>query len=759
MTTEIGRSAIRSDAVAKTTGAAVFGTDVALPGMLHGRLLRSPVPAGRIVELDLGRVGEAPGVHAVTCAADLPERRSGLVLMDAPLFAGEFVRFEGEPIAAVVAETREQADLALAKAVLRIDEIPAVTDLEEAVAPEAPLVHPEWESFGTPPGMDWPRSGNVVAESVADPDGVVEAFERAAHVVEDRFEAGRQYQAYMEPRMAVAEFDGQRFTIHVAHQFPYNIRDRVAAALGLSPSDIRVVGHHIGGGFGAKLDTGLESYAALLARQVGRPVRLANDRQEDLLTCQCRDNAVIRIRTAVAADGAMLARDVDVLMDSGAHATDIPFLASIPMHVFGSLYRVGPARIRTRAVYTNTAPTGAFRGVNGTHLYFALERHMDHIANELGIDRREYRLASLQSDGAELPTGQVLEDAGILSEAFEAVEQITPWAELGQGPNRGVGIAACMWLTNPMPGSATLKLNSDGTLGVLTAATENGSGAIATGVRQIAAAEFGLPAESVVVSMPDTDAAAFDAGSQGSRTTHIVGRAIQEAAVQVRDRILETAAVLLEAAVEDLELIDGTVGVVGAPTSRIPLADVAVAAQAAGGPITGSGSYTTPMPPVNPTCATGMLFPAFPTPTYHVHVAEVELDPVTGGIRVLRYLVAQEVGRAINPEAVRGQIQGGVAQGLGYALWENLRIVDGRYLQRTLETYGLPLSIDIPEVEIALLEHPDPAGPYGAKGVAEPPIIPVAAAIGNAVADALGTSVDEVPITAERVLEAIVRPT
>tara|TARA_B000000460_G_scaffold56020_1_gene37207 strand:- start:881 stop:1549 length:669 start_codon:yes stop_codon:yes gene_type:complete len=222
---------------------------------------------------------------------------------------------------------------------------------------------------------------------------------------------------------------------------------------------------------------------------------------------------------------------------------------------------------------------------------------------------------------------------------------------------------------------------------------------------------------------------------------------------------LETAAVLLEAAVEDLELIDGTVGVVGAPTSRIPLADVAVAAQAAGGPITGSGSYTTPMPPVNPTCATGMLFPAFPTPTYHVHVAEVELDPVTGGIRVLRYLVAQEVGRAINPEAVRGQIQGGVAQGLGYALWENLRIVDGRYLQRTLETYGLPLSIDIPEVEIALLEHPDPAGPYGAKGVAEPPIIPVAAAIGNAVADALGTSVDEVPITAERVLEAIVRPT
>lgn len=755
MTTEIGQSSIRSDAVAKATGAAVFGTDFILPGMLHGRLLRSPVPAGRITRLDLSRVAEAPGVHGVACSIDVPERRSGLVLMDAPLFAGEFVRFEGEPIAAIVAETRELADRALSLAVLEIDKLPAVTDPESALETGAPLVHPDWESFTPLPGMDWPRSGNIVSESIADPDGVDEAFQSATYIVEDRFEAGRQYQAYMEPRMAVAEFDGQRLTIHVAHQFPYNVRDRVAVALNLSPSEIRVVGHHIGGGFGAKLDTGLEPYAALLARQVGRPVRLANDRSEDLLTCQCRDNAVIRIRTAVAADGAMLARDVDVLMDSGAHATDIPFLISIPVHVFGSLYRVGPVRIVARAVYTNTAPTGAFRGVNGTHLYFALERHMDHIANKLGVDRREYRLASLQSDGVKLPTGQVLEDAGILAEAFDAAENMAPWAELGRGPNRGVGVAACMWLTNPMPGSATLKLNSDGTLGVLTAATENGSGAIATGVRQIAAEEFGLSAEKVIVTMPDTDAAAFDAGSQGSRTTHIVGRAVREAAVEVRVRIIDTAATLLEAAPEDLELIDGTVGVVGAPKSRVSLAEVAVAAQTAGEAITGSGSYTTPMPSVNPTCASGLLFPAFPTPTYHVHVAEVEVDPVTGRIRVLRYLVAQEVGRAINPEAVRGQIQGGVVQGLGYALWETLQIDGGRYLQRTLETYGLPLSIDVPEVEITLLEHPDPAGPYGAKGVAEPPVIPVAAAIGNAVADALGTTVDRVPITAERVLEAI----
>ena len=206
--------------------------------------------AGRIISLDLSKVVEFPGVHGVLTAADTPNQRSGLVLMDAPLFASEFVRFEGEPIAAVVADTRVIANQALALASLEIEEIPSVGSVEEAIAPNAPLVHPDWESFATPPGLEWPRSGNIVAETSSDPEGVDEAFAGATTVVEDQFETGRQYQTYMEPRMAVAEFDGQRFTIHVAHQFPYNVRDRVAAAIGVNPSEIRVVGHHIGGGFG-----------------------------------------------------------------------------------------------------------------------------------------------------------------------------------------------------------------------------------------------------------------------------------------------------------------------------------------------------------------------------------------------------------------------------------------------------------------------------------------------------------------------------
>ncbi|MCH7670040.1 MAG: molybdopterin-dependent oxidoreductase [Acidobacteria bacterium] len=408
-----------------------------------------------------------------------------------------------------------------------------------------------------------------------------------------------------------------------------------------------------------------------------------------------------------------------------------------------------------RSVYTNTAPTGAFRGVSGPHLVFALERHMDHIALELGMDRREFRLGALAHDGDAMLNGQVLEDASILAEAFAAVEDRAPWAELSKGPNRGVGIAATVWLTNPMPGQATVKLNEDGTLGVVTAATDNGSGAVTMGLRQIAAEGLGLFADQVVVSMPDTDVAAYDAGSQGSRTTHVVGRAVFNATAAVRRSVEKTAASMLEAAQEDIVVESGFVQVRGVPSSRISLAEVATTAMFTDGPIAASASYVTPPPTSDPTCATGMLFSAWPIPTYHVHVAEVEVDPVTGKVAVLRYVVAQEVGGIINPDGVEGQIQGAVAQGIGHALWERLDIDAGRYMQRSLETYGLPLAVDMPDVEMVLLEHASAAGPYGVKGVAEPPIVPVAAAIANAVADALGQPIDELPITPEAVLDAL----
>jgi CO/xanthine dehydrogenase Mo-binding subunit len=753
--TVVGTSTVRADARDKVTGAAVYGVDVLLPGMLTAAVLRSPVAAGRITHLDIEAMRRVPGVEAVLGASDVPATRHGLVIRDQPLLAATEVRFEGEPIAVVAATSQAAADAALAAARLEVQAIDPVVDLERAIEPGVRLVHETWADYQL--NVDeFPRGGNVAAELSSDPPGVDDAFARADVIVEDVFRAGRQYQAYLEPRGVVAEHDGDRYAVHVSHQFPFHVRDRMADVLGLPADRVRVVGHHIGGGFGAKLDLGLEPHVALLAEATGRPVKLVLTRPEDLLTCPSRENAIVRIRSAVARDGELLGRDVDVLLDAGAYAIDAPYLASLPLILMGAVYRVGPTRVRARSVYTNTTPTGAFRGVSGTYLVFALERHLDRVAGRLGMDRRELRLRNLMRDGDRLLTGQELADASILREAFDEVERVAPWQSTGRGASRGVGLAAAVWLTNPLPGSAEVRLEDDGTVAVITAATENGSGAVAMGVTQVVAEELGVDADSVRVSMPDTAVAGYDAGSQGSRTTHIVGRAARTAASEVRRRLLDVASELLEAAASDLEIVDGAVGVRGTPASRIPLEAVAAAAGRSGGPITAKGEYATPQPAYDPTCASGLLFPTFPTPTYHVHLAEVEVDPVTGGVTILRYVVAQEVGKAINPAGVIGQIQGGVTQGLGYALYEGLAIgPDGRYRQRTLESYRLPVAPDILNVEVVLLEHPDAAGPFGAKGVAEPPIVPVAAAVANAVADATGGDIDTLPISMEAVLDAL----
>jgi CO/xanthine dehydrogenase Mo-binding subunit len=756
--TIVGGPTTRTDARDKVTGDAIYGVDVEVPGALAAAVLRSPVAAGRIRHLDLGSVRRAPGVRGVIAATDVPSIRHGLVIRDQPLFASDVVRFEGEPLAMVSADTPAAAALALELAQLDIDPLPPVVDLEAAIAPETRLVHEragEYELTIDP----FPRYGNVAAELLADPPGVEEAFARADHVVEGVFRADRQYQAYLEPRAVVAEHHAGTYTIHISHQFPFHVRDRVAQALDVPTERVRVVGHHIGGGFGAKLDLGLEAHVALLAQVSGRPVKLVPTRPEDMLTCPTRENALVRVRTAVSSAGDLLARELDVLLDAGAYAGDAPFLASLPLVLAHGVYRVGPTRVRARAVYTNTTPTGAFRGVSGTYLVFALERHLDRIAHLIGLDRREVRLRNLMRDGDRLPNGQPLPDASILRQAFDAVEEVAPWPTGHRPPRRGVGIAATVWMTNPLPGTATVGLEDDGTILVTTAATENGSGAVSMGVTQIVAEEVGVQPWDVRVTMPDTASAGFDAGSQGSRTTHIVGRAARTAAAEVRRRVLDVASEIMEAARADLEVVDGMVGVRGAPSSRIPLAAVAAAARERGDPISAAGEYATPAPPYDPTCASGLLFPTFPTPTYHVHLAEVEVDDVTGVVRVLRYVVAQEVGRAINPAGVLGQVQGGVAQGLGYALWEGLSIAsDGRYRQRTLESYRLPVATDVPDVEVVLLEHPDPEGPFGAKGVAEPPVVPVAGAIANAIADATGGEIVALPITPEAVLDALRGP-
>ncbi len=761
----LGTSPDRSDADAKLRGQAIFGADLARTGMLWAALARSPVAAGRIRAIDPAPALRVDGVLEVLTSADVPDWRTGVIVSDTPLLAADYVAYEGEPVAVVVAESRAAAEAGSRAVAFDIEATEPVSTPEQALAPGARLVHPDWNRFAVAGGADIGRDGNVVAEVVHDPGDLDEAFAAADVVVEGTYRTPRQYQAHLEPKMALATYESGRYTIEVSHQYPFRLRDRVAQITGVAPSAVRVVGHHIGGGFGAKLDVSLEAFAALLARRFRRPVRMQHTALEERLVAPCRSNAIVAVRSAVRRDGTILATEVEIVSDSGAYANNGPALSSIPMFVFGSIYRVGTARIRTRNVYTNTAPTGAYRGVNGPWLVFANERHMDAIADALGRDRRDFRLASLARDGDLMRNGQRLEEVSILREAFDRVEGVASWrdavarssqsAEAVTDVLRGAGQAAAIWLTNPMPGHATVKLNEDGTATVITSATENGSGAVATGLRQIAAEALGLAANDVMVTMPDTDATGYDAGSQGSRTTHVVGRAIADAAADVRSQVLDRASQMLEAAPEDLVIADGVVTVAGVPAANLTLGAVAQAATWSDGPIAAGASYVTPTPAHDPMCATGMLITGWPTPTYHLHQAEVSVDTVTGRVTVDRYVVCQEVGRAIHPDAVAGQIQGGVAQGLGFALCERVDLDHGRYVQRTFKAHGLPLAEDVPKVEMIVMEHADPAGPYGAKGAAEPPIVPVAAAIANAVSDAIGVPMDTLPITPEAVLEAL----
>jgi CO/xanthine dehydrogenase Mo-binding subunit len=372
------------------------------------------------------------------------------------------------------------------------------------------------------------------------------------------------------------------------------------------------------------------------------------------------------------------------------------------------------------------------------------------------MDRRELRLKNVLTAGEAMTNGQVLEDAFHV-EAFASVEEIAPWpkARAADGKLRGVGIGALTWLTNPGAGGATVKVNEDGTAGVICGGAEIGSGALVTGIRQIVAEELGLGVEDVNVAGADTDIATFDGGAQGSRTMFSLGNAARSACEGVREQLFETAAGLLEAAPEDLELVDGHVGVVGSPSSRVPLAAVALTAVYSGGPISATGKHITPPVQFDAGCMAGALFTGFTTPLYNVHQAEVEVDPETGKVTILRYVVAQDVGRAINPQQIEGQIQGGVLQGVGYALYEDLRIQDGVVVDASLEHYRLPTAFEAPPLDIALLENPSPNGPYGAKGAAEPSIIPVAAVIANAVSDAIGRPIRRLPVTPFDVLEAL----
>jgi CO/xanthine dehydrogenase Mo-binding subunit len=753
----VGRSVVRLDAHDKVTGRFTYGTDVRMPGMLWGKVRRSDIPHGLIRRVDVRRAQALAGVRGILTGADVGDHRGSRLVRDEPVLAKDRVRYWGEPVAIVAADTPEIAEEAVRRIEVDYEPLPAVTGIEEALAPGAPLVHPDWASYWAAPLLR--RDGNIINHASVERGDLEAAFARADRVFEDRYQTQHVHQASLEGRVAVARVD-QDGNVHVvsSHQFPFGLRQDIADILGIPLGKVRVTASGLGGGFGAKLYAGPELFCVLLAARTGRPVRFAYSREEELVATSPRMAATVLLRTAVTADGRLLAREGTIYYDAGAYALSSPGTAAVGTLMLPGPYAWQALRIHGYAVYTNKANCGSYRAPGGPQAAFAGECQIDRIATELGIDPLELRRRNALRDGDLGPSGQVLKSVS-LRQTLDRAAATLGWdrpkaAPTRPGVRRGRGLACSWWTTTSGASSAFIKLNEDGSVVLTVGATEIGTGAVAAGVAQICAEEMGVGLEDVKIVSADTDATPYDFGAQGSRTAFQNGNAVIRAAADLKRQIFALAAERLGCPPEELQLRERRIWRRGAAEAALSLAEVARLGQARGG-LLGRGSYIAPPTPYDPTTVKGHTYPAFQSPSFHTHAAEVEVDLATGEVTVVRYVVAQDVGFALNPLYATGQLTGGAAQGIGYALFEELQYRDGRVLNPTLTDYKLPTAADLPEIETILVEEPSEEGPYGAKGVGEPAVVPPAAAIVNAIYDAVGVRIGSLPVTPEKVLRAL----
>jgi len=747
---------IRADGAAKATGQARYTADLAFPGLVHARLLLAGRAHARIRRLDTTRARAIPGVLAVLTSADVPARRYGSFdfVLDRTLFATEVVRFEGEVVAAVAALSPEIAAAAIEAIEVDYEDLPAVLDVEAALEPGSPLVHDAVASYAHDPNIE--PSGNLASRSTIVKGDAAAAMASAPVVVRERYVADMAHPVPIEPHSVTADWSGDRVTIWSSTQVPFYARTKTAEVLGIPEHRVRVVVSHLGGGFGGKCDFHFEAHVAALAKASRRPVRLVLSRREEFIAPDKTTHAmIVDVATGATEDGMILARTARIVLDSGAYASDTPVLGQIASMMVAGPYRIPDIDIEALTVYTNRTPSGSVRAPTGPQACWAVEQHNDVVAARVGLDPVEFRRRNLVRDGDEGPTRQKHEGDGAVQTLDLAVERARAGAPLG--PNEAIGVASGWWFSAPGPSGAFVRLESDGSGRIVTGAQENGTGAV-MGLAILAAEELGMRPEQFAITYQDTDAGPYDGGSSGSQTTFNNGRAVVEAAREVRRQLLELAAESLEASVEDLELSDGGVGVKGSPDRRVTIADLASTAHE-GALLLARGSGKPPEDPEHDAsmCVGRLGFESFASPTFFCHAARVTVDPATGIVRTTKVVAATDVGRVINVTGAIGQVTGGVVMSLGNATLEGTRYGDdGRQRNPTLLDYKLLTSADAPEIEAVFVENPaSNGGPRGSKGVGEPPIVPTAAAVANAIAAATGARVRRLPMTPERVWRAV----
>lgn len=744
----VGQSLPKIDSQNMATGRTLYTVDMKLPRMLYGKILRSPYPHALIKRIDTSRLKSLSGVKAVISCENVPRipynsaglPSYGIGRHDEYIFDKK-VRFNGDRVAAVAAIDKDTAEEAVSLINVEYELLDAVYSPEEALRPDAPEVQ-----TGTG------KNCIFIPHSIGD---IEKGFQEADEIFEDRYITQPVHTCCMEPTVFIADVDSSgKLTIYGTTQIPNHSRRILSKILGLPMSKIRIVKPPIGGGFGSRQNLHHEPVVALLALKTGLPVKIEYTREEEFFASTVRHPTIISFRTGVKRDGTLMGWFVKVIANSGAYTGHTPILVQTLLKK--NPYRVPNEKYEAYCVYTNLPNSGAFRGYGNPQISFARECHLDRIANELKIDPIEIRVKNKLRVGDVNPLnpsmGWTLDSCG-LEECLRAGAQQFEWGkkrsklrDLSSEKRGGVGVACMMHISGHTMSadcsSAIIRLNEDGTATVLTGAADLGQGSD-TVMAQIAAETIGLRIEDIVVMASDTDITPFDMGAYASRQTYISGNAVKMAAEDAKAQLLKYASMMLSEKEAALDITDRWVFVKDNPQKKLSVADVTYEAQ--------YGSERSQI--LGRATAKALNNP----PPFSATFTEVEVDTGTGAVKVSRVISAHDVGRAINPKLIEGQIEGGIAQGIGYALMEEIHYdpKTGATLNPDFFDYRIPCSKDMPVIETILIETLDPTGPFGAKGVGECSLISVAPSIANAVHNAVGVRIKSLPITPEKILEAI----
>lgn len=715
--TVVGKPVGRVEGPEKVTGKARYAADLVLPGLLWAKVVRSPLPHARILRINGDKARALPGVRAVLTAADVPDILYGRRMLDMPLLARDRVRYIGEPVAVVAVEDPDLAEEAATLVEVEYEELPAVFDSFEALRTGAPVLHDNPGAYqGAPKERPHPNVQSVHREKHGDPE---RALAEAARVFEHTFRTPLAHQGYIEPHAAlVAIGDDGRVQVWTAHKMPFRMKAQLAHALQLPADRILINLVPVGGDFGGKgfaTDVPLCYY---LARATGRPVKMVGTYTEELQASNPRHPSVITLKTGVDRDGKIVARTARAVFNGGAYAAFKP-IPNVNIHgadQAGGVYRIPHFALESTVVYTNTVPCGHARAPGEPQMIFAVESHTDMIAHELGVDPAEFRRRNLIAEGEQLASGHRLERVKA-RETLEAALKAGRWGE-PKRPFVGRGLSMSHRLAGLGESVARLRVEMNGTVTVITATPDTGTGAH-TVFQQIAAEVLGVPLSQVTVQVGNTDVIENDAGAGASRVTHVAGQAVYRAAGALKEKIAEEAA----------------------SRPGAGLAELARRAAERGKPLEADGKFSaTKEDVVTAFCA---------------QLAEVEVDPETGQFKILGFVTVHDAGTVINPIGHQGQIDGGFIQGMGLALMEEMRVEDGRISTLSLGDYKLPVIKDIPPLTTVILEEPAGPGPFQAKAIGEGSISPVPAAIANAIFDACGVRITDLPLTAEKLFFAL----